>query len=892
MSADGSDVAVLQPTRIHSTGDGQGWQPAAAAGLVCFYSSSQQAVVLHGGVTPGMGRSSDVCVGEVSRGDNGAPPALRWQKINPSMSIPPRAFHGAALLTGASGGDRLLLFGGEGNPTSAPAAGPIGPAMMNDLWEVRLQGGRATNLIALSGTSPSPRTHLTVAVLKDPPAPAPKLSAARMKKFGLSTITANRASLGTIKPSGAASGPAAMAAMARAGGGGGGAAAAGGGGVRPPPLNFGGMRSGGGGGGGGGKTSWTVLIIGGRTGTGEGLFGAEDALHVLRLSENGDARWIPSMTFLREAVRKRQQQQRVKGEAQAMIMQGAKALEEASSPPGSPRSEKSAASAAKPAQPTQRGSAFAAAARAAAAETELQAACMAGKAGFSLLQRSRHTTVVTGTVALLFGGMVRGKASADLISIRFRDLATSVLPVAHGSPPAARHSHAASTGGGGMLVCGGIEAGRIFDDIHLLAIPQLAWSSLRMPNVKPARSLTPTSEMKQQLSLHRHGHAVAPLSFGELLVYGGYAATTTKMGVVSAGGFAPNLACLVMHSTPAAALAAAKMRPQSPDWQGPGGLSPDMLSPDMLSPDSPSVAAALAASAPVPSLTASRGQSPTPSCSSSTRVSVRSSKVTLAAPASREAAGGAPPHRATPSPPPHPAAQSSPSPSQPLIHKQPPPPPPQQHHQQQRQLRSSADEGQGPSAEENSSLSFQAATANVRSIVNHIAGISAGYATEEPTTGGESPPGSPRLGEETSEEEDDDDLDAAARAAGVMDTRTAAERAADEANEVGRLEHRVTEVTTSLAWLREEETRRREELQDLARQADEEDALRVGFEEEVDEANAHVDHLQAHIAARTRAGVHARATLEQSHLVTAQQIQQTLSAVERMLISEVCCCCC
>ena len=264
-------------------------------------------------------------------------------------------------------------------------------------------------------------------------------------------------------------------------------------------------------------------------------------------------------------------------------------------------------------------------------------------------------------------------------------------------------------------------------------------------------------------------------------------------------------------------------------------------------------------------------------CSSSSRVPARSTKVTLAVPASKELAGGAPPHRETPSPPPHPATPSPPS----SFKQQ-----PQKQQQQRRRRRSSADDECRPVADD-SSLSFQAATANVRSIVNHIAGISAGYATEEPTTGGESPPGSPRLGEETSDDDDGDDVDANTRAAGEADTRTAAERAVDDANEAGRLEHRVTETKAALAWLHEEETRRREELDDLARQADAENALRSGLEQEVYEANSHVEHLQAHITARTRAGADARSTLEQAHVVTAQQIQQTLGVVERMLLSEV-----
>ena len=75
--------AALLPTGIYSTGDGQGWQPSATAGLSCLYSASENAVVLSGGVAPGLGRSSDVCVGELidDDGEGGAPPKLRWEKM-------------------------------------------------------------------------------------------------------------------------------------------------------------------------------------------------------------------------------------------------------------------------------------------------------------------------------------------------------------------------------------------------------------------------------------------------------------------------------------------------------------------------------------------------------------------------------------------------------------------------------------------------------------------------------------------------------------------------------------------------------------------------------------------------------------------------------------------
>ena len=499
--------AALLPTGIYSTGDGQGWQPSSCAGLVCLYSPSERSVVLHGGVAPGMGRTPDLCLGEVLSHAEGIPPTLRWQKVVQSMKIPPRCFHGAALLTGtANGSDKLLIFGGEGNPTVSSSGGsdallPTGPAMMNDLWEVTLRSGRATNLIATAGAPPTPRTHHVIAVLKDPPPPPPKLAAGRMKKQGLALIMAGRAGAGAAKPVGADKGPAAMAAMAKANAERAAAAAAdprkafGGGGGKAMGGGMLGLGLGGGRGLGAALAGkWTVLVLGGRAGA---FAGPEDALHVLRLSDAGEVRWIPSVVFMREAIRKRQQQQRVQATAEAMIAKG-RAEDEAAaaSPPpsprpwGSPRPEEPKE--AKPHSPAnqQRGQGWAARAAAARAADDLERACSVGRQAFKLLERSAHSAVVSGQVAIVFGGLKRGAPSADLVSVRFRDLATALLP-ASGMPPPPRHSHAATACGGGMLVCGGIQEKRILDDVCHLSIPQLAWSRLRLPSHQPSRPLAP-----------------------------------------------------------------------------------------------------------------------------------------------------------------------------------------------------------------------------------------------------------------------------------------------------------------------------------------------------------------------------------------------------------------
>ena len=97
--SDGNEPdAVAEQLPIFSTGHGQGWQPSTSAGHACLFSKSLDAVVLHGGIVPGLGRSADLCIGHVERGEASGGsielPALRWAKLTPSMSIPCRCFVG------------------------------------------------------------------------------------------------------------------------------------------------------------------------------------------------------------------------------------------------------------------------------------------------------------------------------------------------------------------------------------------------------------------------------------------------------------------------------------------------------------------------------------------------------------------------------------------------------------------------------------------------------------------------------------------------------------------------------------------------------------------------------------------------------------------------------
>ena len=748
------DYAEVQQLPAWSTGDGVGWQPNTVSGVACQFSATANAVVVHGGVAPGLGRSADLSLGHVEKSESTALPSLRWKKLTPSLKIPRRCWHGTAVLSGADGGDRLLIFGGEGEPmrsSSSKEETATRPAIMNDCFSVELATGRATNLIATDGTPPTPRSHHTLSALRDPRPPAPMLAAGRIKSKGMALLMANRASFGSAfgsadggsgkdaskaKPAGSADGSSAKSPST---------AQPADEVPRPSMEDLGKPEP-------GGAKSWTVLALGGRTGGVDGGITPEDMVHVLKLSESGMVKWVPTMEYLSEAIRKRQQEARVKAESDRMIEQGSK---EARSPSPSPGAGPSASE-------TKMGRRATAAFAAAAAEKDFKASMAASLTSFEMLQRSRHTTVVAGSVALVFGGVHKGRATADLICVRFRDIAVTQLPT-YGTPPAARHSHAAALGGGGMILCGGFDTHRIHDDVHLLTIPSLTWSTPRIS--------TPSAP------LARHGHGVASVSLGELIVYGGYAAVTTKLDRTAPGGFAPSVAYVVRHSHELAAL------------------------------DKPAGQQELAPSHSASSLTST---SASESAASEPAITPRPVAADVPAMAGQPAADG--------------SARSVAADQKEARHDDSPVP-----------VRGN----------------------DVRSIINNITAVSSWLPPVE--TGAEEPQAA---GEEME-----------------IDIETASES-------VEHLERWISETSTSLAWLSEEEARLREELAKVEAQADSEDKERERLEVEMDDAVIHLKHLHAHVEAQTRVCGAARNTLESSHVTNSQQIHQLLETVERILAAD------
>lgn len=794
---DGERVAVAvqtRPPRSHG-GQGQSWQPSASAGLCCAYSPALDAVVLHGGMMPGVGRSADLCIGRLERGE-GDPaeahvvaPALRWSKLSTDKAIPRRCFHASLLLTGASAGDQLLVFGGEGEPTRSalrPPGEKPDPALMNDLWLVDLANGRTSSLIPTSGAAPSPRMGHTLAALREPPAAPPKLAAGRMKKHGLSLIMSQRASQSNVGAGGIGGGPKLdrpVHSQFKP--------------ARPsssvPKVGMSTSR----GRSARGAAAWTVLAIGGRSSLPQELTPDEDAVHILKLTEGGESQWIPTMEYLSDAVRRRQQQERIRSQSNSMIV---KAYEKSEEETTHGDGVAAGVAASKKGIDARRGMAVAAAKAAALAEADLSSACAAARASLGLLQRHSHSTVVAGSVAICFGGVHRARVSAHLVSVRFRDLAVSLLP-AQGSPPSPRHSHAAVIGGGGMLISGGLDAGQIFDDVHHLSIPNLEWSTPRL-------DAHPTSDATSFLARHHHG--MASISHDEMIVFGGYAAQSMQLGRSATGGFASNIPISVIHSSPRAVHASAHHT--TLDGDGSEHVQPTP------------------ASTPLPLLNDALDALP---------------RMHDLGPAIKR--GGAP--------------ESS---------------------------------NVGPAvididAKQSKPLTVpsEARSVVVQAIVNHTSALSSGF------DAGEALPGEvdvaytlDRDDEDEEEDVDEDEDELYGNATQVDDGRSGIRSGANDALIVTDLKLHISEASTSIAWLQEETGRLDTEIRRLQVLLQTETVECHRYLEEARTTCTHIDSLHSHIGHRTRAGHMVRSLLESAHVVTTQQINQSLAAVENMLKGE------
>lgn len=112
--------------------------------------------------------------------------------------------------------------------------------------------------------------------------------------------------------------------------------------------------------------------------------------------------------------------------------------------------------------------------------------------------------------------------------------------------------------------------------------------------------------------------------------------------------------------------------------------------------------------------------------------------------------------------------------------------------------------------------------------------------------------------------------------------QTQEDEAALSASLAAALEH----SNASAAWLGEEIERLQEENSHLESQAEVEARQAAQHQAKADEALGHLRSLRGRITKRDRHASAVRATLEQAHIATAQQLQQLLATVERKLEAE------
>ena len=320
--------------------------------------------------------------------------------------------------------------------------------------------------------------------------------------------------------------------------------------------------------------------------------------------------------------------------------------------------------------------------------------------------------------------------------------------------------------------------------------------------------------------LGRHGHGIASISNGEVIVYGGYAATSEKLGTTSAGGFVPNRAYVIRHSTPEAAKAVQKAEAEFAKQ---------------------ALAASETAAISVTFGSRLRRRSSSSTTAGAASTAAETSKDTAASDATASELASAadlpidetmlrgdPTKRVSISVGPAGARVSvSPEPMEP-------------------------DGTLGPSRAK-----------EVRAIVSDISTLE-GVDTEY-------------------EEEEEAPMKAAKKSPRSAASTPTPPPIAYGEETVEQLEEWVAEASASVAWLGEEEARLNEELNKLVSQAETEDNERERLETEMDAAEEHTEKLREHVVAQTKAGSAARDELEKCHIFTAAQLNDTLEAIEHFL---------
>ena len=152
------------------------WVPPACEGHASVYSQVLDAIVLCGGLAPGKRQINEVSIcrlrpaasGTQAESKEAAPLVPLWRSLTigkkkgQRSGMPPRCYHGCALVEAAGEGSFLFVFGGENSRY------PDGKnECLNDSWMVDLATGTARALIPHTGSPPAPRMHHTVDAMLD-----------------------------------------------------------------------------------------------------------------------------------------------------------------------------------------------------------------------------------------------------------------------------------------------------------------------------------------------------------------------------------------------------------------------------------------------------------------------------------------------------------------------------------------------------------------------------------------------------------------------------------------------------------------------------------------------------------------------------------------------------
>ena len=152
--------------------------------------------------------------------------------------------------------------------------------------------------------------------------------------------------------------------------------------------------------------------------------------------------------------------------------------------------------------------------------------------------RAGHTMTAVKTKLLVFGGGDGNQYLNDLHILDTETMAWSQAYVA-GTSPAARSRHSTCLiGGSKLLVFGGGDDSRVYNDLYVLDIETMSWSRPTMRGMLPVSHIEMNDkdlhllERKKKIGKKsaRWGHTMNAMQDGRLLLFGGHDGTKMLQG--------------------------------------------------------------------------------------------------------------------------------------------------------------------------------------------------------------------------------------------------------------------------------------------------------------------------------------------------------------------------